>query len=150
MQLTTLSTFLTLLLPLTTLATPIPSPDGPADISLDDSPALAARHSLEARGKKSTRYCDIVNVDTKVDCWRFPAHGHLDFMGNKKVTSFSGKRKNIKFTCYVDCEDIHGNTSWDYAANWGCYVPGYYTDSKCTRKALGKCKSSAYYSCKIP
>ncbi|KAK2807439.1 hypothetical protein FQN51_003266 [Onygenales sp. PD_10] len=107
MQLTTLSTFLTLLLPLTTLATPIPSPDTEMDISVDDSPALVARRNLEARGK-SVRYCDIVNVDTEVDCWRFPIHGK--FMGNRKVTSFKGTRKNIKFSCYVNCEDVYGNT----------------------------------------
>ncbi|KAK2783945.1 hypothetical protein FQN53_008866 [Emmonsiellopsis sp. PD_33] len=113
MQLTTLSTFLTLLLPLTTLATPIPSPDTETDISLDDSPALVARRNLEARGK-GVAYCDIVNVKTEVDCWRWPIHG--SWIGNRKVTSFKGSRKNIKFSCYIDCEDVHGNTQEVHAA----------------------------------
>jgi hypothetical protein len=57
--------------------------------------------------KKATQYCDIVNVVTEVDCWYLPKHGGT---GNHKVTSLAGTRNNVEFTCYTNCEDVHGNT----------------------------------------
>ena len=63
----------------------------------------------EAAGlvKKATQYCDIVNVVTEVDCWALPKHGGN---GNVKITSLAGTRNNVEFTCYTNCEDVHGNT----------------------------------------
>ncbi|KAK2761432.1 hypothetical protein FQN53_007747 [Emmonsiellopsis sp. PD_33] len=80
MQLTTFSTFLTLLLPLTTVATPIPTPNADlaqaaTDISYDSSPAALAKRTLDERKYKTSYLCDIVNVVTEVDCWAFPQHG---------------------------------------------------------------------------
>jgi hypothetical protein len=65
--------------------------------------------NAEAAGlvKKATQYCDIVNVVTEVDCWYLPKHGGT---GNHKVTSLAGTRNNVEFTCYTNCEDVHGNT----------------------------------------
>ncbi|EPE36970.1 hypothetical protein GLAREA_09133 [Glarea lozoyensis ATCC 20868] len=86
----------------------------------------------EAAGliKRGTKYCDIVHVSTEVDCWWLPKHNGN---GNHKVRSFAGTANNIKFTCYTNCEDVHGNTSWDWADDYNCYVPGYYTDNTCSR-----------------
>ncbi|KAK2733159.1 hypothetical protein FQN55_003728 [Onygenales sp. PD_40] len=112
MQLTTFSTFLTLLLPLTTVATPIPTPNADlaqaaTDISYDSSPAALAKRTLDERKYKTSYLCDIVNVVTEVDCWAFPQHGGK---GNEKVTSYKGTKNDIEFSCYVDCEDVYGNT----------------------------------------
>ncbi|KAH9221784.1 hypothetical protein DL95DRAFT_455145 [Leptodontidium sp. 2 PMI_412] len=86
--------------------------------------------------KRANQFCDIVNVVTEVDCWILPKHGGN---GNRKVKSLAGTRNNVEFSCYTDCEDVGGNTSWDWAVNHGCYIPGFYTDATCTRRALGKC-----------
>jgi hypothetical protein len=86
-----------------------------------DSPAraLAVKNSQEAHEvrdldaeaagliKRATRYCDIVHVATEVDCWYLPKHGGS---GNRKITSFAGTRNNIKFTCYLNGENVNGNT----------------------------------------
>ncbi|PGH07314.1 hypothetical protein GX51_01858 [Blastomyces parvus] len=106
----------------------------------DDSPAVAARGALSPRRgiwrPRKNQFCDIVRVKTEVDCWRLPQHGGA---GNRKVKSLKGTRMNVEFSCYVDCENVGGNKSWDYAVNHKCYIPGYYTDRSCSRKRLGKC-----------
>ncbi|CZR68846.1 uncharacterized protein PAC_18746 [Phialocephala subalpina] len=89
---------------------------------------------------KRYEHCDIVNVATTVDCWWLPKHGGN---GNHKVESIAGTTNNIEFSCYTNCESVDGNTSWDWAVNRGCYVPGAYTDDTCTRANLGKCPFSA-------
>jgi len=89
---------------------------------------------------KRNEYCDIVHVATTVNCYWLPKHGGN---GNHKVTEIAGTRNNVEFSCYTDCEDVNGNTSWDWAINHGCYVPGYYTDATCSRANLGKC---AFYT----
>jgi hypothetical protein len=75
-----------------------------------DDPAIAS--NIEARDtgaeavglvKRGTEYCDIVNVNTKVNCRSKP---RLD---SKVVKTLDEDRKNVKFTCYSKGDDVHGN-----------------------------------------
>ncbi|KAF9885031.1 hypothetical protein FE257_000762 [Aspergillus nanangensis] len=125
-QLTTLAG---LLLPLLTLATPTPEP---ADVPFEVRDA-----SPEALGltKRSATLCKIVNTGSaSVNCRTGPG---FDYPASFGV----GPGKSYSFSCYKTGDCYEGNCTWDRISWDGkvCYVNGYYTDSRCTIAALGKC-----------
>ncbi|OBT98571.1 hypothetical protein VE01_03568 [Pseudogymnoascus verrucosus] len=138
--------FTLLLLPLAALANPVPEPEvvkgevvkggyTPRDIiALRDEDAEVA--GLVPR---ATVVCKIVNVVTTVSCRWNPWHAGWNGNGKSAVRTDFKPNTGHDFSCYTVGECIGGNCTWDWAPNWSCYVPGYYTDSKCTKAALGPC-----------
>ncbi|KAL3479226.1 hypothetical protein BJX99DRAFT_255752 [Aspergillus californicus] len=130
-QLSTLTMFL---LPLTALAIPTAEPAAeaiavPLEIETRDI-------SPEALGleKRANTVCKIVNTSGTVNCRTGPG---FDYAAAFTVNAGS----SYTFSCYKSGDCYSGNCTWQ-RINWDgktCYVNGYYTDSKCTVAALGKC-----------
>ncbi|KAL5352284.1 hypothetical protein ACLOAV_002231 [Pseudogymnoascus australis] len=143
-----LSYALSILLPIAALANPIPEPE--AEAVQADVPKggftkfgkIALRDRAAEDVGLVTRAlvnCAIVNVATTVGCRWYPWHTGWNGKGTStEITEFGPGTKH-DFDCYQIGECIGGNCTWDWATNWGCYVPGYYTDSKCTKAKLGRC-----------
>ncbi|KAL4923601.1 uncharacterized protein BDV17DRAFT_296230 [Aspergillus undulatus] len=131
----------TVLALLPALALTMPTAEAAADIAetISDPVEVEARDtSPEALGlveKRSTVVCKIVNSSSDhVNCRSGPG---FDYSITARVypgTSYS-------FNCYKSGDCYNGNCTWQ-RINWDgkfCYVNGYYTDSRCTAAALGKC-----------
>ncbi|KFX95098.1 hypothetical protein O988_05971 [Pseudogymnoascus sp. VKM F-3808] len=132
------------LLPLTALANPIPESEVQnGDVVKDaytprDIVAIRDEEAEEAGlVPRATRTCKIVNVVTTVSCRWNP--WHAGWNGNSAVRVDFKPSTSHSFECYAVGECIGGNCTWDWVPKYGCYVPGYYTDSKCTMAALGRC-----------
>ncbi|KAL2826091.1 hypothetical protein BDW59DRAFT_161215 [Aspergillus cavernicola] len=130
-----------LLLPMAALAIPAaeaaaePAPitesiDVPLDVETRDI-------SPEALGleKRANVVCSIVNSSSSsVKCRSGPG---FDYGVIASVTP----GKNYQFNCYKSGDCYNNNCTWQ-RISWdgkNCYVNGYYTSSKCTVAALGKC-----------
>ncbi|KAL4787193.1 hypothetical protein BJX76DRAFT_354380 [Aspergillus varians] len=117
-----LTTLMSILLPIATLA--MPAPD-----AIDISPAALG---LE---KRANTVCKIVNSSSSsVKCRTGPGFNYA-----VKASVIPGK--SYQFNCYKSGDCYEGNCTWQ-RINWDgktCYVNGYYTDSRCTVAALGKC-----------
>ncbi|KFY08515.1 hypothetical protein V492_06152 [Pseudogymnoascus sp. VKM F-4246] len=118
-----LSYVVTFFLPVVALANPLPVSNAEAE---GESAGLVPR---------SKQVCKIVNAGT-VNC-RYDPWVPNNALDRIRTTFKSGTGHD--FTCWTEGECIQGNCTWDWAHNWGCYVPGYYTDSKCTKARLGHC-----------
>ncbi|KFY31905.1 hypothetical protein V493_00693 [Pseudogymnoascus sp. VKM F-4281 (FW-2241)] len=119
-----LSCAIAFVLPVAALANPLPVSDAISDA---ESARLVPRSKV---------VCKIVNVSSKVNC-RYNPYVPWNALDEIKTTF----KKNTKhdFTCYTEGECINGNCTWDWAVNWGCYVPGAYTDANCSKAKLGHC-----------
>ncbi|OBT91411.1 hypothetical protein VE01_10604 [Pseudogymnoascus verrucosus] len=118
-----LSSALAFLLPVVALANPLPASDAIAD---GENAGLVSR---------SKQVCKIVNasvVNCRYDPW--VPNNALD-----RIRTTFKKGTGHDFTCYTEGECINGNCTWDWAVNWGCYVPGAYTDANCSKAKLGHC-----------
>ncbi|KAL4865319.1 hypothetical protein BDV12DRAFT_211103 [Aspergillus spectabilis] len=100
-------------------------------------PVDASDISPESTGlvKRAVR-CYIVNSSSNtVNCRSGPGFGY-SVVGSVTVGN------SYPFSCYKSGDCYEGNCTWDRVPLEGggtCYVNGYYTDSKCTAAALGKC-----------
>ncbi|KFX96206.1 hypothetical protein V490_03470 [Pseudogymnoascus sp. VKM F-3557] len=156
------------LLPLTALANPIPGSevqegDAVKDAYTPRDIVVLRDEEAEEVGlvPRATRTCKIVNVVTTVSCRWNP--WHAGWNGKSAVRVDFKPSTSHNFECYAVGECIGGNwlvltpparalvfefvdkvadedkSTWDWVPKYGCYVPGYYTDSKCTMAALGRC-----------
>ncbi|KAL5044993.1 hypothetical protein BDW71DRAFT_208854 [Aspergillus fruticulosus] len=127
-------------LALASLALAMPAPEAAA-AAVAEAEALEVSVpvdiSPEALGleKRAKTLCKIVNSSSdKVNCRTGPG---FDYPASYSVTP----GKYYEFRCYKSGDCYNGNCTWQ-RINWDgktCYVNGYYTDSKCTVAALGKC-----------
>ncbi|KAH6696450.1 hypothetical protein BKA61DRAFT_741779 [Leptodontidium sp. MPI-SDFR-AT-0119] len=144
-----LSILTAMFLPLAVITTPVPESNDVAvlkALAIQNSPAKSAVEARDAEAEAvglvdrngSTGWwsCDIVGVSTTVNCRLRPR------TNSAVVKKVPGTTNNISFFCYSNCENIEGNTSWDWTGDWGdggCYISGHYTDSTCSRANLGPC-----------
>jgi len=86
------------------------------DVELDAKEAARLKNNgaieirdadAEAVGLFKRKDCDVVHVVTEVDCWWLPKHRGNQ---NEYITSYSGTRNNINFTCWTKCEKVGGIT----------------------------------------
>ncbi|KAF4636982.1 hypothetical protein G7Y89_g1109 [Cudoniella acicularis] len=86
--------------------------------------------------------CEIVHIDSDadgIDCTLYPSKAvRYNGTDNTIIKHFKEKTSH-RFNCYVKGDKVKGIKAWDYANEEGCFVPGYYTDDKCTDDFLGKC-----------
>ncbi|RDW81625.1 uncharacterized protein DSM5745_05182 [Aspergillus mulundensis] len=112
----------------------MPAPDVDADADPEVSIPLESPESLGLT-KRANTVCKIVNsASASVKCRSGPGFSY-------GVTAYVIPGKNYQFNCYKSGDCYEGNCTWQ-RINWdgkSCYVNGYYTDSKCTVAALGKC-----------
>ncbi|KAJ5084414.1 hypothetical protein NUU61_008993 [Penicillium alfredii] len=113
---------LALAIPLAITASPIPEEEAPRlpGASPADPGALFER---------ATQLCKIISSDGDVKCRAKP--------------SFSGAVKHSfpnnsvwYFKCYKSSDCYNGNCTWDYNADYDCYVNGYYTSDNCSVSKL--------------
>ncbi|KAG2414564.1 hypothetical protein HFD88_003755 [Aspergillus terreus] len=136
LQLTTLAA---LLLPLGAWAIPTAeAAAAPAPVEEVVSVPVEARDvSPEALGlvKRSSVTCKIVNSSSStVNCRSGPGFDYA-------TTYVVNVGSSYVFNCYKSGDCYEGNCTWQ-RISWdgkSCYVNGYYTDSRCTAAALGKC-----------
>ncbi|KFY58173.1 hypothetical protein V496_06240 [Pseudogymnoascus sp. VKM F-4515 (FW-2607)] len=119
-----LSCALALVLPVAALANPLPVSDAITD---SESAGLLPR---------SKQVCKIVNVVTTVNCRK---NNYVPWNALDEIVTEFKPNTGHDFTCYTEGECINGNCTWDWAVNWGCWVPGYYTDANCSKAKLGHC-----------
>ncbi|KAL4992986.1 hypothetical protein BDV10DRAFT_198682 [Aspergillus recurvatus] len=119
------------------LAAPTAETSGELDVADFATPVEARDISPEALGlvKRAVR-CYIVNSSSStVNCRSGPGFDY-GVVGSVTVGY------SYPFNCYKSGDCYEGNCTWDQVPLSGggvCYVNGYYTDSKCTAAALGKC-----------
>ncbi|KAL4765048.1 uncharacterized protein BDW70DRAFT_156209 [Aspergillus foveolatus] len=125
-------------LALASLALAMPAPEAAAVAEAEAlEVSVPVDISPEALGleKRARTLCKIVNSSSsKVNCRTGPG---FDYPASYSVIP----GKNYEFRCYKSGDCYNGNCTWQ-RINWDgktCYVNGYYTDSKCTVAALGKC-----------
>ncbi|PLB40977.1 uncharacterized protein BDW47DRAFT_100280 [Aspergillus candidus] len=92
--------------------------------------------SPEALGlAKRSVSCKIINVSKYANCRSGPGT-------NYEVRHRAPVGQSYNFVCYKKGECYQGNCTWDKIiidSGYVCYVNGYFTDSKCSMAALGKC-----------
>ncbi|KAL4882975.1 hypothetical protein BJY04DRAFT_31575 [Aspergillus karnatakaensis] len=123
------------------LASALAAPTSESSLDLDvaeASPVSEVRDiSPEALGlvKRAVR-CKIVNSSSSTVNCRSGPRFEFSVVGSVKVGY------SYPFNCYQSGDCYEGNCTWQQVPLEGghyCYVNGYYTDSKCTAAALGKC-----------
>ncbi|KAH6666965.1 hypothetical protein B0J14DRAFT_642840 [Halenospora varia] len=141
------------LLPLAVFSSPLSAVEvRDVEITAKEATRLKNAGAIEVRdaaaksvGLFKRKDCDVVNVVTEVDCWWLPKHGGS---GNEKITSYSGTRNNINFSCWTKCERVGGITTWFWTRETGkakgCYVPGYYLDNSCVSTGSGALPQCAW------
>ncbi|EEA23079.1 hypothetical protein EYB25_005833 [Talaromyces marneffei] len=129
---------LILILPLTALAAPSPAPasaiDPAAAIPISDAAKsrIAALSDDEIFTKRNTEVCEIINVSSYVYCRSGPGTGY-----SAEYELYGGYTWG--FTCYEEGTCVDGNCTWDWNADLGCFVSGYYTSAGCSKANLGLC-----------
>ncbi|KAL4998439.1 hypothetical protein BDV10DRAFT_185261 [Aspergillus recurvatus] len=121
-SLTNVPNFLLALLPLSTLAMPTPN----ADNSMPAPPTDLTPRALTT--------CRVINTDSEVNCRAGPGFDYA-------VRTHVYPNGIYDFSCYKSGDCYNGNCTWQKVSfgTFSCYVNGYYTDSRCTVAALGKC-----------
>jgi hypothetical protein len=103
----------------------------PVEATADDEVNPLLGRDLFARADV---ICRIVNTSDHANCRSGPGFDY-------PVTHLPGTGVDYHFRCYKTGDCYNNNCTWDKLVWSGgsCYVNGYYTDSRCTAAALGKC-----------
>ncbi|KAL6232160.1 hypothetical protein BDW75DRAFT_232995 [Aspergillus navahoensis] len=121
-SLTIAPSFLLVLLPLSAIAMPAPNADNGMPAAPEDNNMPAPPIDLTPRALTT---CRVINADSEVKCRAGPGFDYA-------VRTHVYPNGIYDFSCYNTWQKVSFGT-------FSCYVNGYYTDSRCTAAALGKC-----------